>query len=66
MYSTRYGLNTLADLRSSTAILATIDDHEVTDNFAGAALRTSDPRFSDDTGLLISDTETFNNGLQAF
>ena len=66
VYSTRYGLNTLAALRSSTAILATIDDHEVTDNFAGAALRTSDPRFSDDTGLLISDTETFNHGLQAF
>lgn len=38
----------------------------MTDNFAGAALRTSDPRFSDDTGLLISDTETFNHGLQAF
>ena len=53
-------------MRSSTAILATIDDHEVTDNFAGAALRITDPRFSNDTGLLISDTETFNNGLQAF
>jgi len=66
VYSTRYGLNTLAALRGSTAILATIDDHEVTDNFSGAALRTSDPRFSDDTGLLISDTETFNHGLQAF
>jgi phosphodiesterase/alkaline phosphatase D-like protein len=66
VYSTRYGLNTFAALRSSTAILATIDDHEVTDNFAGAALRNSDPRFGDDTGLLISDTETFNNGLQAF
>ncbi|MBA3831947.1 MAG: alkaline phosphatase D family protein [Chthoniobacterales bacterium] len=66
VYSTRFGLNTLADLRSSTAILATIDDHEVTDNFAGAARRTSDPRFIDDTGLLISDTETFHHGLRAF
>ncbi len=66
VYSTRFGLNTLADVRSSTAILATIDDHEVADNFAGAALRTNDPRFAQDTGLLISDTETFRNGLAAF
>ncbi|MGB8169098.1 MAG: alkaline phosphatase D family protein [Chthoniobacteraceae bacterium] len=66
VYAIRYGLNTFSALRSSTAILATIDDHEVTDNFAGAALRTSDSRFFSDTGTLISDTETFRNGLQAF
>lgn len=66
VYSSRYGLNTFAALRSSTAILATIDDHEVTNDFAGGALRTSDPRFAGDTGLLISDTETFRNGLRAF
>lgn len=66
IYSTRYGLNTFAALRASTAILATIDDHEITNDFAGAALRTSDARFSADTGTLISDTETFLNGTQAF
>ncbi len=66
IYSPRYGLNTFADLRASTAILATIDDHEVTNDFAGAEPRTSDPRFAADTGDLISDTETFLNGIQAF
>lgn len=66
IYSPRYGLNTFADLRASTSVLSVIDDHEVTDNFAGAALRTSDTRFSADTGTYISDTETFANGLQAF
>lgn len=66
VYSSRFGLNTFATLRSSTAILATIDDHEVTNDFAGGAPRTSDPRFAGDTGILISDTETFHDGLQAF
>lgn len=66
VYASRFGLNTFAALRSSTAILATIDDHEVTNDFAGGALRTSDPRFAGDTGILISDTETFHHGLQAF
>src|SRR5262249_57097318 len=36
-YSTRDGLNTFANLRGSTSVLATIDDHELTDNFAGGA-----------------------------
>jgi phosphodiesterase/alkaline phosphatase D-like protein/2',3'-cyclic-nucleotide 2'-phosphodiesterase (5'-nucleotidase family) len=66
IYSARYGMNTFTDLRRTTSILATIDDHEVTNDFSGAELRTSDPRFSADTGTLISDTETFNNGIQAF
>ncbi len=38
VYRDRDGLNTFRNLRSSTSILATIDDHEVTDNFAGGAL----------------------------
>ncbi len=66
IYSPRYGLNTYSDLRKSTAILSVIDDHEVTNDFAGGEPRTGDPRFSSDTGTLISDTETFLNGLQAF
>jgi len=35
---TRFGLNTLGDLRTSTSILATIDDHEVINDFAGLLL----------------------------
>jgi phosphodiesterase/alkaline phosphatase D-like protein len=67
VYSDRYGLNAWADLRSSTAILATIDDHEVTDNFAGGAPASSDSRFQDTTpDKLIRDTQLYQNGLQAF
>ncbi|NJN66915.1 MAG: ExeM/NucH family extracellular endonuclease [Chloroflexaceae bacterium] len=39
VYSTVLGFNTMRDLRASTAILAIIDDHELTDNFAGGARR---------------------------
>jgi phosphodiesterase/alkaline phosphatase D-like protein len=37
VYDTAFGTNSWVDLQSSTTILATIDDHEVTDNFAGGA-----------------------------
>ncbi|MGB0385995.1 MAG: alkaline phosphatase D family protein [Ardenticatenaceae bacterium] len=64
-YSTRFGLNTWAQLRASTSILATIDDHEVTNDFSGAADADSDPRFNESEGL-INDTALYENGLQAF
>ncbi|MDD1462208.1 phytase, partial [Dolichospermum sp. ST_sed2] len=35
VYGVRYGQNTLGDLRASTSILATIDDHEVYNDFSG-------------------------------
>ncbi len=67
VYSNRLGENTWADLRASTSVLATIDDHEVTNDFAGAAPAASDPRFNDTTpGRLINDTQLYENGLQAF
>lgn len=67
VYSQRFGQNTWADLRASTSILATIDDHEVTNDFAGGALAITDPRFQDETpGRLINDTVLFEDGLQAF
>ena len=66
VYGRRYGMNSYAALRSATAVLATIDDHEVTNDFSGAEPRLSDGRFSGDSGELISDTETFANGMQAF
>jgi predicted extracellular nuclease/phosphodiesterase/alkaline phosphatase D-like protein/2',3'-cyclic-nucleotide 2'-phosphodiesterase (5'-nucleotidase family) len=64
-YSVRYGVNTLEDLRGSTAIYAVIDDHEVTNDFAGGAPAASDPRFGSSQGL-INDTDLFENGLTAF
>jgi len=61
----RYGLDTWAQLRQSTALFATIDDHEVTNDFAGGAPPKSNPRF-DRTGAYINETTLYKNGLQAF
>lgn len=66
VYGTRYGLHTLADLRAATSVFATIDDHEVTNDFAGAAPPASSPVFQGDPAPLINDTVLFDNGLQAF
>ena len=65
VYGDRFGKNTWADLRASTSILATIDDHEVTDNFSGGAPASSDERFVEITGL-INDTQLYENALQTF
>src|SRR5262249_8960422 len=65
VYSDKIGVNTLGDLRAATPVFSMIDDHEVTDDFAGGAPAASDPRFGTDTGL-INQTELFNNGVQAF
>jgi phosphodiesterase/alkaline phosphatase D-like protein len=65
VYSARLGLNSLADLRASCAVLVLIDDHEVTNDFSGAAWPDSDPRFDGDEAF-INETTLFRNGLQAF
>jgi alkaline phosphatase D len=64
--SERFGLNTWRDLRGSTAILATIDDHEVVNDFAGGAPPSSNPADFDQTGAYINETERYKAGLQAF
>jgi 3-phytase/alkaline phosphatase D len=64
--SERYGLNTWRDLRGSTAILATIDDHEVINDFAGGAPPSSNPTDFDQTGAYINETARYKAGLQAF
>jgi 3-phytase/alkaline phosphatase D len=66
VYTPHAGLNTLADLRSSTSLLATFDDHEVTNDFAGGAHPSSDPRFAGQSGNYINETSLYANGLQAF
>ena len=70
VYSNRYGLNTFGDLRSATSILATYDDHEVTNDFAGGqdlakSTAAQQALFGAKTGL-INDSPLFENGLQAF
>lgn len=64
-YATRFGLNTWADLRAATAVLATIDDHEVRNDFAGGADVDTDSRFPEENGF-INDTQLYENGLLAF
>lgn len=67
-HQTRLGLNTWADARASTTIFATIDDHEVTNDFSGGDLATNDERFGQPSGsmLRINETPLFEDGLQAF
>lgn len=59
------GLNAWKDARASTAVYAMIDDHEVTNDFAGGAAPSSDARF-DNTGNFINQTNLYKNGVQAF
>ena len=71
VYSERFGENFWADVRASTAIYATIDDHEVTNDFAGGQTIGTDPRFQaafleDDSDTLINDSTLYENGLQVF
>ncbi|MCF7971887.1 MAG: alkaline phosphatase D family protein [Methylococcaceae bacterium] len=67
VYTAHYGMNTLADLRASTSIFVTMDDHEVTNDFAGAADVSTDERFSGEiSGTLINNSVLFHNGVQVF
>lgn len=69
VYSARNGLNAWRDLQATTAIYSTIDDHEVTNDFAGGALAASDPRFAFEASgaeQFINQTPLYKNGLQAF
>ncbi|MBC8076262.1 MAG: alkaline phosphatase D family protein, partial [Chloroflexales bacterium] len=66
VYGPRFGLNTWGDLRATTAVIATIDDHEVTNDFAGGAPASSDPRFAPAGNVLINDTPLYETGMRAF
>ena len=66
VYTAHNGLNSLADLRRSTAVFAVIDDHEVTNDFAGGAPPASDPRFASESGAFINETPLFASGMRAF
>ena len=66
VYSERFGLNSLGNLRRATSVFTTIDDHEVTNDFAGGAHPATDPRFLPSNAPFINQTTLFNNGLRAF
>ncbi|MGF1518566.1 MAG: alkaline phosphatase D family protein [Nodosilinea sp.] len=74
--SSRFGLSATADLQATTSIIATIDDHEIVDNFAGGAApgespdapdigSSPDPLFTDDVEF-VNDTQAYEDALQAY
>jgi myo-inositol-hexaphosphate 3-phosphohydrolase/phosphodiesterase/alkaline phosphatase D-like protein len=71
VYGDRFDINTWADLRAATAVYATIDDHEVINDFSGGDRIANDPRLleafpGDDPNALVNDSTLFEHGLQAF
>ncbi len=65
VYGLRYARNIWAEVQAKSSVLAMLDDHEVTNNFAGGATADTDSRFPETTGL-INDTALFAHGIQAF
>ncbi|MBW1820357.1 MAG: alkaline phosphatase D family protein [Deltaproteobacteria bacterium] len=74
--SSRFGLNVMALLNASTPILATIDDHEIVDNFAGGAVPGQSPDAPDVNPLepplftdavdFVNETQVYQDAMQAF
>lgn len=63
--TTHLGVNTLAGLRASTALFATIDDHDVLNNFAGGMPAADSRYFADNAGLVNQD-RLYRGGVDAF
>ena len=66
VYGERFGENFWDDLRSSTAIFATIDDHEVFNDFAGGATVDTNPAFNGPPGTFINDSDRYEAAMTAF
>ncbi|BAZ07476.1 esterase-like activity of phytase family protein [Calothrix sp. NIES-3974] len=70
VYGLRFAQNTWGDLRSKTSILATIDDHEVVNDFQGGEDLTNAPAAKQNlfgaTSGFVNDSPLYENGLQAF
>ena len=74
--SSRFGSNVMALLNASTPILATIDDHEIVDNFAGGAMpgrspdvpdvHASEPPLFTDAVDFVNETQVYQDAMQAF
>ncbi|PAX54907.1 phytase [Brunnivagina elsteri] len=70
VYGKRYGQNTWGDLRANTSILATVDDHEVVNDFEGGKLldaaSAADKVLYGATSGLVNDSPLYDRGFQAF
>ena len=59
--------NYWAQIRGSTAVYATLDDHEVTNDFAGyATVGQAGAPFTGNPSARVNDSELHNNGTQVF
>ena len=65
IYSTHHGQNTFAKLQQHVSILSMIDDHEVSNDFAGGSPALLDSRFKEDV-VFINQAQLYRNGVQAF
>jgi len=65
VYSEHFGKASWAKARRVMPVYAMIDDHEVTNDFAGGAPAATDARFAETEGL-INQTALYRKGLQAF
>ena len=70
VYGSRFGQNYWAELRASTSIVATIDDHEVVNDFQGgqqvSTLPTATQSLYGATTGLVNDSPLYDRGLQSF
>lgn len=70
IYTERFGVNNWADLRASTSVYATWDDHEITNDFAGGATPATSPQrdqiFGNAETGFVNDTPAFDAALEAF
>ncbi|MEO1507769.1 MAG: alkaline phosphatase D family protein [Cyanobacteria bacterium J06633_23] len=70
IYTDRFDVNNWADLRASTAVYSTWDDHDITNDFAGGATPAASPQrdqiFGDAETGFVNDTPTFDAALEAF
>ncbi|MGF1524669.1 MAG: alkaline phosphatase D family protein [Leptolyngbyaceae cyanobacterium] len=70
IYTERLGVNSWADLRASTSVYATWDDHEITNDFAGGATPAASPQrdqiFGEAAIGFVNDTPAFDAALEAF
>ncbi len=74
--SSRFGSNVMALLNASTPFLATIDDHEIVDNFAGGAAPGQSPDAPDvhplepplfiDAVAFVNETQVYQDAMRAF
>ena len=74
--SSRFGSNIMAILNASTPLLATIDDHEIVDNFAGGAVpgqspdapdvHLSEPPLFTEAVDFVNETQAYQEAMQAF